>query len=437
VSAKGGKVVESWRPTKVIIADFVDGTLVTDPGTDIGKEIGRLDVFVRREGRPIGMVSLDVSEDVSDLAQRLVDAAAQLPSPVEAPWSREDPIAWPKVTVAIPTVFGRLEMLRKAVASLARLDYPEFEIVLVDNRHELNEEDHAYVRTATERPVRILHESERGISAARNRSLRDCEDPFIAFTDDDVQVEPEWLRQIIRPFLDNASVACVSGVVIPSELSSPEQSQFEDFFGGFHRSFDPVLYSAASQDQNDPLFPYAPGKFGTGNNMAFRVSVLRELGGFDVALGTGTPARGGEDLATFILILLGGGSIAFEPSAVVRHSHRGTGKEFRDQVLSYGVGLAAMYTALFMADKRHRRNIVQRLPRALHLFFRSGNGTVEEASSDVSVPALLRVRQAAGILAGPALYLQSRREHPRPPVPCRGSSRGAMSLTAVPPSRQA
>jgi GT2 family glycosyltransferase len=318
--------------------------------------------------------------------------------------------------VAIPTVFGRLEMLRLAVASLGRLDYPDFDIVLVDNRPTPKEDEYAYVRSATDRRVDILHEPERGISAARNRSLRECEAPYIAFTDDDVQVDEGWLRAIVRPFLVDLDVACVSGLVIPSELTSPEQSQFEHFFGGLHRSFEPVLHSGDQPSESDPLFPYAAGRFGAGNNMAFRVSTLKGLGGFDTSLGTGTLARGGEDLAAFIKILLGGDAIAIEPSAVVHHSHRATSDAFRYQVFSYGVGLAAMYTALLMEDGRHRRGILLRLPRAVRLFLGSGNGTVKQGSSDASIPTSLRLRQAAGILIGPALYLRSRRQHPQPPT---------------------
>jgi len=434
VSARGGKLMDGWLPTKVIIADFVDGVLTTDPGRDVGPEVGRLEVLVRRDGRPVGMVSLDVPEEKAALTEGLIAAAADLPAAGETPWPRTEPAAWPKVTVAIPTVFGRMEMLCLAVESLARLDYPELAIVLVDNRPNPNDEDHARVRRAAGRPIEILHEPERGISAARNRALAHTPDPYIAFTDDDVVVEPEWLRQIVRPFLDDPSVACVSGLVIPTALSSPEQSQFEHFYGGFHRSFVPLLHSGARPDEDDPLFPYAPGKFGTGNNMAFRVNVLHELGGFDTSLGTGTPARGGEDLASFIAILLAGYSIAFEPSAVIRHSHRGTNEEFRHQVFSYGVGLAAMYTSLLMADRRHRRDILERLPRAVRLFVGSGNGTVEKSGTGVSAPTLLRIRQAAGILAGPALYLRSRRAHPRSlhPSPLPGPPPGPVGDTAAP-----
>ena len=416
MSAKGGKLTEDWLPTTVVIADFVEGALVTDPAEGLEGQAERLEVLVRRNGRSVGMISLPVVDEGGSLNDRLIAAAEHLPSPAEAPWTKVEPPAWPKVVVAIPTVFGRLEMLRLAVASLGRLDYPDFDIVLVDNRPSPKEEEYAYVRAGTDHHVHILHESERGISAARNRSLRDCDVPFIAFTDDDVQVDEGWLRAIIRPFLVDPNVACVSGLVIPSELASAEQSQFEHFFGGLHRSFDPVLHSGNRPSDSDPLFPYAAGRFGAGNNMAFRVSTLKGLGGFDTSLGTGTLARGGEDLAAFIKILLGGDAIAIEPSAVVHHSHRATTDAFRYQVFSYGVGLAAMYTALMMEDRRHRRDILARLPRALRLFVGSGNGTVKQGPSDASVPTSLRFRQAAGILVGPVLYLRSRRQHPQGPT---------------------
>jgi hypothetical protein len=191
--------MDGWLPTKVIIADFVDGVLTTDPGVGIGPEVGRLEVLVRRDGRPVGMVSLDVPEEPTALAPDLVAAAAHLPAAVATPWPRDEPATWPKVTVAIPTVFGRMEMLCLAVASLVRLDYPEFDIVLVDNRPLPREEDHARVRRVAGFPIEILHEPERGISAARNRALMSTANPYIAFTDDDVQVEPDWLRQISAP----------------------------------------------------------------------------------------------------------------------------------------------------------------------------------------------------------------------------------------------
>jgi GT2 family glycosyltransferase len=402
--------VEGWRPSKVFISDFVDGELSSDPEKEIDTDTKRVEVLVRRDGRAAGMVKLDLDDGGPTLADQLVAAAARLPASADAPWSRFEPTSWPRVTVAIPTTFGGVQSLSVAVASIAQLDYPEFEIVLVDNRPVPNEEDHAQVRSATGHDVQILHESERGISAARNRALRDCENQFIAFTDDDVEVEPDWLQQLVRPLLSDPRVACSSGIIIPAELTSPEQSMFEDLFGGFNRSFVPVLHGDEGAER-DPLFPYGAGKFGSGANIAFRTSVLKEIGGFDNALGTGTPARGGEELAAFIQILSDGGLIAFEPSAILHHMHRGTSGELRHQVFSYGLGLTAMFTSLLVADKRHRRGIARKLPIAAKLFLSSGNGTVRKNEA-TSVPLRLRLWHAAGMASGPPKYFVSRRRHP-------------------------
>jgi cellulose synthase/poly-beta-1,6-N-acetylglucosamine synthase-like glycosyltransferase len=51
---------------------------------------------------------------------------------------------------------------------------------------------------------------------------------------------------------------------------------------------------------------YGVGAFDAGANMAFRRTALEKIGGFDVALGAGTPARGGEDLAALISVLWAG-----------------------------------------------------------------------------------------------------------------------------------
>ena len=96
--------------------------------------------------------------------------------------------------------------------------------------------------------------------------------------------------------------------------------------------------------------------------MAFRRSTLQRVGGFNELLGTGTAARGGEDLAIFINVLLDGGTLAFEPAALVRHAHRRTESEFMSQVFGYGVGLTAMYTALVVSDPRHLVAMLRRIP---------------------------------------------------------------------------
>jgi len=83
------------------------------------------------------------------------------------------------------------------------------------------------------------------------------------------------------------------------------------------RGFSSAVFSR--HGPQSPLYPLPP--FGAGGNMAFRRDALARVGGFDVALGAGTPALAGEDTLALTLVLLAGYRIAYEPAALIRHDH--------------------------------------------------------------------------------------------------------------------
>ena len=80
--------------------------------------------------------------------------------------------------------------------------------------------------------------------------------------------------------------------------------------------------------------------------MAFTREILDNMGGFDPALGAGTRAKGGDDLAAFARTVLGGGTLVYQPNAVVRHSHHHTFEALKAMAHGYGVGLGAYLTSL-------------------------------------------------------------------------------------------
>jgi hypothetical protein len=102
---------------------------------------------------------------------------------------------------------------------------------------------------------------------------------------------------------------------------------------------------------SEPL--YRVGQFGVGANMAFRAAALRDAGAFDVRLGAGTPACGGEDIELFVRLVWGGGRIGYEPAAIVLHEHRRDEDGLRAQMRQYGIGFTAALTALVASDPRH------------------------------------------------------------------------------------
>ena len=129
------------------------------------------------------------------------------------------------------------------------------------------------------------------------------------------------------------------------------------------------------------------------------------MGGFNTSLGTGTPAKGGEDLAMFVDILLAGGTLGFEPAALVRHTHRRTQREFMSQVYGYGTGLTAMYTAMIVRDPRHLMAMIRRVPGGLRLLTRSREQ--RSPSSTPSYPRRTLAYQVLGMAYGPLAYARS------------------------------
>jgi hypothetical protein len=391
-------VIERWRPIEQIQVD-VD-TLERDA---ISVASGNL-VWIEalRQGQVVGVIEARCENgalsdsDFARLSSSFLDVEL-------SPYRTILDELLPRASIVVPTICRSPDRLHRLVETLLNLDYPDFEIVIVDNRIESNPPPLPVFRGGER--VRVVSETKRGIAAARNRGVAMSTGDFIAFTDDDVVVDPQWLRAIGAKFALDPEVDGISGLVLPDELATEPQLWFEEFYGGFSQSFQPAITSVLRDGESDELFPYAPGRFGAGCNMAFRRSTLERMGGFNTSLGTGTPARGGEDLAMFVGVLLQGGTLAFEPAALVRHSHRRTEAEFMSQVFGYGVGLMAMYTALIVSEPRHLVEMLRRIPAGVRLLTRPAQS--RSPSLTPSYPRRARVRQLLGMAYGPLAYLRS------------------------------
>jgi GT2 family glycosyltransferase len=140
--------------------------------------------------------------------------------------------------------------------------------------------------------------------------------------------------------------------------------------------------------------------------MAFRREALVSIGGFDVALGAGTPALGGGDTLALTLVLLAGYRIAYEPAALMRHHHRRDMDSLRRQLHGYSVGLAAFYAALL----RHRPGVLPGLLRLMPTAAGYVKGMkVTNTMAQQDLMATLRRRQRWWMLTGPAAYVRSMR----------------------------
>src|SRR5690606_34847875 len=117
-----------------------------------------------------------------DLAQHLQgSSSAQLSSPDTLPL----------VTVAVCTR-DRPEDLALCLEAISQLNYPHLDCLVVDNAPR-DESIAQLVRTQFP-TVRYICEPHPGLDWARNRAIAEARGEIIAYTDDDVVVDPGWIR---------------------------------------------------------------------------------------------------------------------------------------------------------------------------------------------------------------------------------------------------
>jgi glycosyltransferase involved in cell wall biosynthesis len=297
---------------------------------------------------------------------------------------------------------GRQDVLARTLSSIAALDCSDFEIIVVDNRP-TSATRLLVDRLAESASLRYVAEPRPGLAIARNTGVLAAQDAaFVAFTDDDVVVDSAWLSWLLAPFSDE-TVSVVTGLVLPLELTSPVQKRFE-LYSGFGKGVERETYDLVGNRADDRLlYPFWGGLFGSGNSMAFRRRCLIEVGGFDPALGAGTPTGGGEDIAAFSDVILRGGRLVYEPRSVCWHEHRCEDAALLRQVHSYGVGFTATLWRYLLRDRRFVVSAIRSIPVLARVLTRRR----AERSQDV-LPSDLARLEMQGRLAGPWRYEQSR-----------------------------
>lgn len=195
-------------------------------------------------------------------------------------------------------------------------------------------------------------------------------------------------------------------MIAPLELETHTQQVIEAH-AGFNKGFGRRLFDPAADHRDDVLFPFAAGQFGSGANMAFDTAYLRSVGGFDAALGAGTVALGGDDLAAFYDVIATGHQLVYEPAAIVSHRHHRDADALRRQAYGYGAGLSAHLTRCVINDPRVAFTMLRKVPPALR---RAARIARPEASTELpEPPPSLTWHHLRGMAAGPVRYVRSRR----------------------------
>jgi O-antigen biosynthesis protein len=312
----------------------------------------------------------------------------------------------PPISVVVCTR-DRPDHIKNCLECLEYQEYPSFEVVVVDNAPTTDVvKDIVKGYADGGGRFRYCVESRPGLSWARNAGIAVATSDIIAFLDDDDEPDKYWLAEIAVGFARSDRIGCITGMVLPARLDTPAEELFEQI-GGHVKGRGFARESFSRSGPQSPLFPLPP--FGTGANMAFRREAVDSIGGFDVALGAGTPTAAGEDTLALTLTMLSGYEIAYEPSALMWHHHRQDMAGLSRQLHGYSIGLTAFYAALL----RHRPSVLPALLKLFPAAARYMRGTVAALGGPPDPLGRLNRRHLQGMLIGPLAYARSMRKQRR------------------------
>ncbi|HEX9827177.1 MAG TPA: glycosyltransferase family A protein [Flavobacteriaceae bacterium] len=152
----------------------------------------------------------------------------------------------PKVSVVIPTL-NRYHYLKDVLHDLEQQDYKNFEVIVVDQSEPYQQDFYAPFKL----DLHLIHQEEKALWLARNTAVKNAKGTFIAFSEDDVRIEPNWVATHLK-CLDFFDAQVSAGVFFPEGQHLPKERSY---------------FTLASQ-------------FATGNAMVYK-SIFDAVGLFD------------------------------------------------------------------------------------------------------------------------------------------------------------
>ncbi len=213
---------------------------------------------------------------------------------------------------AIICTHNRDIYLGDAIDSLLQQDFPNFEIIVVDNGSSDRTKEVVAQRESDSR-VKYIYEPTLGLSIARNTGFKQANSAILAYLDDDAVASPQWLRILWNAYQENEKLAIAGGKVT---LIWP-------------KGVEPPIWLSPGLAENLGAYDLGdqitlirqPGLTPRGLNYSIRRSFLEKVGGFDLNLGrVGKSLLSNEELHMTELALNQGWEVAYLPEATAAHN---------------------------------------------------------------------------------------------------------------------
>jgi GT2 family glycosyltransferase len=216
----------------------------------------------------------------------------------------------PRVSVVVASYQGE-RTLKACLDSLARLNYPDYEVILVDDG---SAEATRQIALAHPNVRYFRHEKNLGLSVARNTGIAAATGEIVAFTDSDCRADEDWLYYLVGDLLGSEFAGIGGPNLLPAEDSLVAAAVMASPGGPAH-----VMLT----DRQAEHIP--------GCNMAFYKRALAQIGGFDPIF-----HQAGDDVDLCWRLDQAGLKIGFSPAACVWHYRRSTIGAYLRQQRGYG-----------------------------------------------------------------------------------------------------
>ena len=215
---------------------------------------------------------------------------------------------------AIICTYNRARYVGKLLESIAANDLvkTEYELLLVDNNCTDNTREvcEAFAAAHPDVIFRYTTESEQGLSAAKNRGIKEAKGDIIVYIDDDALVDPWYLRTYAEWFATHPETMACGGPIEPLyETSEPD----------WMTPYTKALLTAW-MNYGEKVREYPRGRYPGGGNAAYRKEVFEQVGGFNTALGRkGGNLMGSEEKDIFDKMHTLNMQILYLPEPVLHH----------------------------------------------------------------------------------------------------------------------
>lgn len=237
---------------------------------------------------------------------------------------------FPKISIILPFYFIE-DRTFSDLKRYKRLDYPNFEIVVVsDKKVDIKDPKVRLVLTGKRRT---------GPAEKRDVALKVVKSELCAFIDDDAYPDPSWLKNAVVHFR-HPQIAAVGGPGV-----TPKEDGFWEQMSGL------VYMSILCGGPTQHRFARAKMAFVDdfpAYNLIIRTDVLKSIGGW------GTHFYGGEDTFLCLKIIKAGWKILYDPEVVVYHHRRRLGMPLFLQIANIG---------------KHRGYFAKRFPETSLIFY--------------------------------------------------------------------